>query len=234
MKRISDSISEVFYRFLSSYYRNRLSTDIGIQLRMRALNSTCKYIEKNLIGIPYFTNKQQVMDFALSKVQVDGMYCEFGVYKGKSVNYIARIVSKQIHAFDSFDGLPENWSIRHKKGLFALEKIPVFEKNVNVHKGWFEDTLPEFMKKYKANAAFLHIDSDLYSSARTILHWLDERIVENTIILFDEYFNFPFWEHHEFKAFQEFVEKNKVRYEYLCYCSVSYGSNVAVRILGRE
>jgi len=83
-------------------------------------------------------------------------------------------------------------------------------------------------------AAFLHIDSDLYSSAKTILHWLDERIVENTVILFDEYFNFPFWQHHEFKAFQEFVQKNNVRYEYLCYCTASYGSNVAVRILGRE
>ena len=27
-----------------------------------------------------------------------------------------------------------------------------------------------------------------------------------TIILFDEYFNYPNWEQHEFKAFQEFVD----------------------------
>ena len=234
MKKIVEWISEPFYKFLSSYYRNRLSTDIEIQLRMRALNSTCEYIEENLVNVPYYAYKQQVMDFALSKVQISGMYCEFGVYKGKSVNYIARQVSQPVHAFDSFEGLPETWSVRHKKGLFALDKIPVFEKNVIVHKGWFDDTLPVFIKEFKERAAFLHIDSDLYSSARSILHWLDERIVEGTIILFDEYFNYPFWEHHEFKAFREFVQKNNVKYEYLCYCSNSYGSNVAVEILKRQ
>jgi len=234
MKRLTDSIAEVFYKLFSSYYRNRLSSDIGIQLRMRALDSTCEYIEKNLAEAAYFADKQQVIDFALNSVRIKGLYCEFGVYKGKSVNYIARKVSVPVHAFDSFEGLPEDWSVQHKKGLFALDKIPVFEKNVIVHKGWFEETLPTFTNKYMEKAAFLHIDSDLYSSAKTILHWLDERIVENTVILFDEYFNFPFWQHHEFKAFQEFVQKNNVRYEYLCYCTASYGSNVAVRILGRE
>jgi len=102
--------------------------------------------------------------------------------------------------------LPESWSVRHKKGLFALDKIPVFEKNVVVHQGWFDDTLPAFIKEFNEKVAFLHIDSDLYSSAKSILQWLDERIVEGTVILFDEYFNYPFWEHHEFKAFQEFVQ----------------------------
>ncbi len=234
MKKIIESISEVFYKFLSSYYRNRLSSDIGIQLRMRALNATCGYIERNLVNVPLFIDKQQVIDFALSKVQISGIYCEFGVYKGKSVNYIARKVSQKVHAFDSFEGLPETWSASHKKGLFALDKTPVFEKNVVIHKGWFDDTLPVFIKEFNEKAAFLHIDSDLYSSARSVLQWLDDRIVEGTIILFDEYFNYPFWEHHEFKAFQEFVQKNNVKYEYLCYNSNSYGSNVAVKILKRR
>ena len=234
MKKIIDSIAEVFYRFLSSYYRNRFSNDIGIRLRMRALDSTCKYIEENMVEVPYYTDKQQVIDYALKNAGIDGLYCEFGVYKGKSVNYIARKVSQPVHAFDSFEGLPEDWSVKHGKGLFALDKMPVFENNVIVHKGWFEETLPVFIEEYKDNVSFLHIDSDLYSSARSILHWLDKRIVENTVILFDEYFNFPFWQHHEYKAFREFVKKNNVRYEYLCYCSASYGSNVAIRILGRD
>jgi predicted O-methyltransferase YrrM len=181
-----------------------------------------------------FTDKRRVLDLALSKVQIIGMYCEFGVYKGKSVNYIARKISQQVHAFDSFEGLPESWSVRHKKGLFALNKMPVFEKNVVLHKGWFDDTLPVFVKEFNEELAFLHIDSDLYSSAKSIFQWLDKRIVEGTIILFDEYFNYPFWEHHEFKAFQEFVQKDKIKYEYLCYNSTTYGSNVAVKILKRQ
>ena len=234
MKKIVEWISEPFYKFLSSYYRNRLSSDIEIQLRMRALNSTCEYIERNLVNVPFFKDKLKVLDFALRKVQINGMYCEFGVYKGRSVNYIARKVSQQVHAFDSFEGLPESWSVRHKKGLFALDKMPSFEKNVVVHKGWFDDTLPAFVKEFNEEAAFLHIDSDLYSSAKSIFQWLDKRIVEDTVILFDEYFNYPFWEYHEFKAFQEFVQENNVKYEYLCYNSVSYGSNVAVKILKRQ
>lgn len=234
MKKIVELISEVFYKFLSSYYRNRLSADIEIQLRMRALNSSCEYIEKNMVNVPLYTDKKQVLDFALSKVQVSGMYCEFGVYKGKSVNHIARQVSQPVHAFDSFEGLPETWSIRHKKGLFAVDKMPQFEKNIIIHKGWFNDSLPLFVKEYDDKAAFLHIDSDLYSSAKTIFQYLDERIVEGTVILFDEYFNYPFWEHHEHKAFQEFVMKNNVKYEYLCYNSGSFGSNVAVKILKRQ
>lgn len=234
MQKIIDRIFEGFYKFLSSYYRNRLSSDIEVLIRMRALNSTCEYIERNLVDVQFFRDKQQVLDFALSKIQNSGLYCEFGVYKGKSVNHIARKVTQQVHAFDSFEGLPESWSVRHKKGLFKLDKMPVFEKNIVIHKGWFDETLPTFVKEFTEEVAFLHIDSDLYSSAKSVFQWLDNRIVEGTIILFDEYFNFPFWEHHEFKAFQEFVQKNNVKYDYLCYNTSTYGSNVVVKVLERK
>ena len=36
-----------------------------------------------------------------------------------------------------------------------------------------------------------------------------------TIILFDEYFNYSNWENHEFKAWQEFVVKYQIQYEYI-------------------
>jgi hypothetical protein len=49
------------------------------------------------------------------------------------------------------------------------------------------------------------------------------------VILFDEYYNFPRWQEHEFKAFQEFVAKSGVEYEYIAY-SVT-GQQAAVRIL---
>ncbi len=49
------------------------------------------------------------------------------------------------------------------------------------------------------------------------------------IVLFDEYNNFHRWQQHEFKAFQEFVERAGVRYEYIGF-SVT-GQQVAVRLL---
>jgi hypothetical protein len=55
---------------------------------------------------------------------------------------------------------------------------------------------------------------------------LADRCVAGTIILFDEYFNYPNWEVHEYKAFQEFVTKYAVKYRYLAFAR----QQVAVRI----
>ncbi len=56
----------------------------------------------------------------------------------------------------------------------------------------------------------------------------DIDIVEGTIILFDELYNYPGFQHHEFKAFQEFLEcQNKVA-EYLAFNA--NWEQVAVRI----
>ena len=227
------SIRPKIRRFLASYFRKNLSFDIEYQLNMRALNSTCKYIEKNMVNIPLYNNKDDALDHVLNEANLTGNYCEFGVYEGKSVNYIAKKLSNKIHAFDSFEGLPETWLSTYKKGHFKLNKLPNFEENVVVHKGWFDDTLPQWINEYPWDIAFLHIDCDLYSSTKSIFDWLNKKIVTGTIILFDEYFNYPCWEQHEFKAFQEFVLENQIKYEYLCYSSSSFGSKVAVKILER-
>ena len=100
-------------KFLTSYLRSYLSLAIEFQLRMRALNSFCKYIEDNMI-----------------EVTIAGYYCEFGVYKGDSVNYIARQLDQKVNAFDSFEGLPEIWLSTHKKGHFSLKRMPTFEKKI--------------------------------------------------------------------------------------------------------
>ena len=65
--------------------------------------------------------------------------------------------------------------------------------------------------------AFVHIDCDLYSSTKTIFDLLTDRLIPGTIIVFDEYFNYPNWENHEFKAFQELVAQRKLAYTYLAF-----------------
>ena len=42
-------------------------------------------------------------------------------------------------------------------------------------------------------------------------------MVMGSIIVFNEYFNYPNWKQHEYKAFQEFVQQHDVQYEYLCW-----------------
>ncbi len=83
--------------------------------------------------------------------------------------------------------------------------------------------------KLSDDAAFLHINSDLYSSAHTVLFSLKERIKKGTIIVSDEYFNYPGWQNHEYLAYQEFIGETGLQYEYIAFCSK--GFSVAVRIL---
>jgi len=50
------------------------------------------------------------------------------------------------------------------------------------------------------------------------------------VIVFDEYFNFPGWEQHEYKAFQEFIAATNRTYEYIG-CAPRHFS-VAVKLGG--
>ena len=97
--------------------------------------------------------------------------------------------------------------------------------------GLFDQTLPTFCDfHHNEKAALLSINCDIYSSAKIVLHNMTSYICPGTIIVFDEYFNYPGWKQHEFRAFKEFVRANKVHYEYIGL--VPHWQQVAVRILG--
>ena len=72
----------------------------------------------------------------------------------------------------------------------------------------------------------MHVDCDLYSSTKTVLDALAGRIRAGTVIVFDEYHNFPGWREHEHKAFMEFCEAFHVDFEYISYNNLQ----AAVRI----
>jgi hypothetical protein len=91
------------------------------------------------------------------------------------------------------------------------------EPNVKLIKGWFNETLPGFVANLNECVAFLHIDCDLYSSTKTVFEYLGDKIKPGTIIVFDEYFNYPGWQRGEFKAFQEFIQERNLKYEYIGY-----------------
>jgi Macrocin-O-methyltransferase (TylF) len=61
----------------------------------------------------------------------------------------------------------------------------------------------------------MHLDADLYSSTKTVLDAFRERIRPGTVIVFDEYYNYPNWREHEFRAFQEFIAETGLRYKYI-------------------
>ena len=167
-----------------------------------AAESSARYVMKNMYTLPAFENRIQLLSYALSQVDVSGKYLEFGVYKGASINHIAEIKPDEtIYGFDSFEGLPESWTANHQKGHFKLPALPKVRKNVELVKGWFDETIPAFRQKHgDFKVAFIHADSDLYSSTKTMFNLLKDNITTGTIVVFDEYFNYPNWEKGEFRA----------------------------------
>lgn len=197
------------------------------KLRIDAMNETAEYIKKNmqtalLFDGDYdgndFRNSMRFLGYALNKVKIDGLYLEFGVYQGNTINFIAKARPNHlIYGFDSFEGLPEAWSgFVFSEGTFKLSKLPVLEENVKLIPGWFDETLPDFVKEHPEDkVAFLHVDCDLYSSTATVFEYLFDKIVKGTVIVFDEYYNYPNWQNHEYKAFQEFIRKAGLSYRYI-------------------
>jgi predicted O-methyltransferase YrrM len=193
------------------------------------------YAQQHMGGKPRFPTRAELLTFATAQISSelsDGLILEFGVHSGATINHIAnRLPNKTIYGFDSFKGLPEDWTALQKKGTFELEKPPIVRPNVELVVGMFDETLPKFVETHAGSASLIHVDCDLYSSTKTVLDVLNDRIVVGTVIVFDEYFNYREWRLHEFKAFREFCEVHKVKYEYIGLVP-SY-EQVAVRITQR-
>jgi predicted O-methyltransferase YrrM len=209
--------------------------DIHFHMQLLAVAETAKYVANNMLTTPAFRNQWQLLDHAISRIQVDGLVLEFGVFKGQTINYIAkRMPSKTIHGFDCFDGLPESWNSEFQKGAFRLDSPPKVEKNVELHVGLFSDSAPQFAAETPGCCALIHVDCDLYSSTVDALSALAPKIVPKTIIVFDEYFNYAGWREGEFKAFQEIVAREGWQYEYIGYVNgpaKSRNMQAAVQIL---
>ena len=203
------------------------SFDIDFTARRLAAESSAEYLVTNMRQAQNFATDYDLHEAVRDWVDISGHRLEFGVASGRTIRHWARLwPDETIHGFDSFEGLPETWLWNIRKGHFA-QKLPRVPGNVQLHKGWFNETLPEWMNN-SGPVAFLHIDSDLYSSARYVLDTLAERIVPGTVIVFDEYFNFPGWQQDEFRAWQEFVAEKQIKYEYLGF--VSGHQEVAIKV----
>ena len=197
------------------------SRNISYELQKEALSSTANFVKLNLKDIESVSRREEIWDIAIQKIKNSSeLILEFGVYKGESINFIASKLPKDtIYGFDSFEGLPEFWRDGLPQKTFKVEnqnKLK-FRDNVVLIKGYFENTLPDFLKKHDSMIKLMHIDSDLYSSAKTIFNYTKERIQKGTIIIFDEFFNYPGWENGEFLAFKEFIDETKIGFNYLTY-----------------
>jgi predicted O-methyltransferase YrrM len=176
-----------------------------------------------------FTDPHSTLRYALEIAQPGGMALEFGVFQGGSLRLIVAARSDgEVYGFDSFIGLPEDYRSHVREGAFAVDEPPVVP-GAQLVVGWFDDTLPGFLDAHPGPVDFLHLDGDLYTSAKTVLTLVGPRLRAGSVIVFDEFFNFPGWEDHEFRAWQEHLAETGAEVTYEAY--TVNNEQVAVRIV---
>lgn len=191
------------------------SVDIRKVARLISGWDSTRYYLEHMQGAQLFNAPKPLYAHALSLRSIEGMTLEFGVSGGRTITQIAGATPGKVYGFDGFQGLPEDWKFGRGKGAFAREAPPPVPDNVELVIGWFSDTLPGFVAAHPEPVSFLHVDCDLYSSTKDILDNLGPHIAPGTVVVFNEYYNYPGWQDHEIKAWKEFVQATGTRYRYV-------------------
>ena len=158
--------------------------------------------------------REQVFEAVAAEVADRRMlYLEFGVFRGDSMRVWARLLrhpDAALHGFDSFDGLPEGWSLQEDEGHFSTagELPQIDDPRVRFFRGWFQDTLPHY-EPPEHDTLVVNVDCDLYSSAAVVLAYVEPHLRPGSYLYFDEFNN----RHHELRAFDEFLRKTGMRFE---------------------
>jgi tetratricopeptide (TPR) repeat protein len=206
-----------------------LSRNLPFMLQVSESLKAANWLAVNVPLHKRFTH-ESLRKCAISLAPDDGLYLEFGVWKGHWMRKMALMKPVPFYGFDSFEGIPDNWSI-YDKSHFDLEGcLPEVPPNVQLIKGWFDQTLPVFIEVHAEPVAFIHMDCDLYSSTKTVLDLLCPQLRAGTTIVLDDYFIEPGWEKAEFRAFHEFIRDHNMEFEYLGYVTDTPSTAVGVRL----
>jgi hypothetical protein len=237
-KTVTTVIDRVLYRHPAEISRTTGTGDLrpfdyARMAMMRAAMDAAEFLEENFRNAENLVNRDDLLRHACDAVRVDGDVLEFGVLGGESLALLcAAFADHVVYGFDSFNGLPEAWKYDTPAGSFDNQgQLPEgLPANSRIFAGLFADTIPRYRESADRRIALLHVDCDIYPSAQTVLFGLADRLCDGTVIVFDEFLNYPGWRKHEYRAFTEFVEEFQVSYEFISFAS-SYQS-VAVRVLG--
>ncbi len=155
----------------------------------------------------------------LERRRLPGALVECGVWRGGAAAMMAQAnlakgqERRPLHLFDSFEGMPEprpekdgpeatrlmEQGARQRTAVNAaapedaleliVNRIGYPETFVQVHKGWFQDTLPKDRDEL-GPIALLRIDGDWYESTRIVLEMLFDLVTPGGVIVIDDYGHF--------------------------------------------
>lgn len=158
-------------------------------------------------------------------------YVEFGVHKGESLFWWSAnndCPQSTFLGYDSFEGLPEDWSPDKRSGTFSTGgRMPESQDTrVKFVKGWFHHTLHATLPEIDfSRRVIVHMDADLYRSSIFPLMVIGPMLKKDDLLIFDEFMDSI----HEFRAFEDSAAIFNWKYEVIA-ASIGY-EQVAIRIL---
>lgn len=187
--------------------------DIFAASERQAVRESAEFAQQQMARVPTFRDPHATLEHALALAPTGGLALEFGVYTGTTLKIIAAARGGNVYGFDTFTGLPEAWRTGFPAGRFDTDHPPDVA-GAQLVVGLFADVLPGFLAGHDGPVDFVHIDSDLYSSARTVLDLVGPRLRPGSVLVFDEYLNYPDWAEHEHRAWSEYVSETGTPFTY--------------------
>ena len=155
---------------------------------------------------PKFQKREDLWKDVLDKFNDNRItVIEFGVWQGYSIKKFAELntnLNSEFFGFDSFLGLPENWISTRPKGSFNENgNLPKVDDNrIKFVKGWFQNTLPSFIKENKIDEnLFVHYDADIFSATLFAMLEIDKLKIPYYAV-FDEFTG------HETRALHRYMQ----------------------------
>jgi O-methyltransferase len=164
-----------------------------------------KYRDSTMAPRSYFLRNMLIVD---TRRHVKGCVVECGVWRGGMAAGMAEVLGpdRDYFLFDSFEGLPpateqdgevaKNWQ-KDTQGATYYDNcrapIEFAERAMKMSgavkyklvKGWFENTLPQFVPP--SPIAVLRLDGDWYESTMTALESLFKYLAPGGIVILDDY-----------------------------------------------
>ena len=221
IKNILITISRIFYwciprEFREEKSKKKLQKVLENHLAEETYNKFKEHFKKSVL---FYNNTKEIREYAIKTSLLNDKnnklyYLEFGVYTGRGVNFFSNYV-KTFYGFDSFEGLNEDWvgNFMPKGHLSLNKKIPKVAPNVELVVGRVQDTLENFLDKHNPKINFVNFDMDTYESTKFTLEKIKPYLVKNSIIIFDELYNFVGWENGEYKALNQVFREDEFRYK---------------------
>lgn len=154
-------------------------------------------------------------DICQPDAEIDGKLAieDVELLLGKKVNDLSGEITPIKGIYDYFGG---HGTIEICKNLL-VDKINYEKGKINFCKGWFEQSMDQYAKSID-KIAILRLDADWYSSTKTCLDALFDKVVVGGFIIIDDYGRYEGCK----KAVDEFFEKRGIR-PFMSYSDYEHG-----------